>query len=346
MIRMIKLVNQKPLHKQIIQEDWGKLIVLDKNVRNILSRWNTSSSDLGKDAEVKVVQTSGKELWSILNEDNILGVVIRYKQDSLILITNNYSNEFKIRELADLEDINSNITYYENRLSVPRTFKSESGCVKLCNSIIKFLASLSSVNPDEFSDIPNTTKEIASKINFQIVYKDLERNKKQAERKKLSSYKNTVNRNNISTPSNYAMESGTLKQRLKDFLENRLPNYNDISQLPKDMKLFKENTQFKLFGCVYKFEGYNSSSLKKLLLNKTGYINFENEYRYNYKDHFNEYPKDIVFEIGLNNQYQLYVKNIYFYAGSNYSYSIDELQPIEQFTAYIANIKNKSNDEE
>lgn len=142
------------------------------------------------------------------------------------------------------------------------------------------------------------------------------------------------------------MESGTLKQRLKDFLENRLPNYNDISQLPKDMKLFKENTQFKLFGCVYKFEGYNSSSLKKLLLNKTGYINFENEYRYNYKDHFNEYPKDIVFEIGLNNQYQLYVKNIYFYAGSNYSYSIDELQPIEQFTAYIANIKNKSNDEE
>lgn len=184
MIRMIKLVNQKPLHKQIIQEDWGKLIVLDKNVRNILSGWNTSSSDLGKDAEVKVVQTSGKELWSILNEDNILGVVIRYKQDSLILITNNYSNEFKIRELADLEDINSNITYYENRLSVPRTFKSESGCVKLCNSIIKFLASLSSVNPDEFSDIPNTTKEIASKINFQIVYEDLERNKKQAERKK------------------------------------------------------------------------------------------------------------------------------------------------------------------
>ena len=40
------------------------------------------------------------------------------------------------------------------------------------------------------------------------------------------------------------------------------------------------------------------------------------------------------------------IKNIYFYAGSNYSYSIDELQPIEQFTAYIANIKNKSNDEE
>lgn len=340
------MVNIKKIfNKEILKEDWGDLVSISSEVRRKL-KYKFKDS-FGKNSKVKILHLTGKELYQLLITDkSVLAVIIRYGQEDLAFLKNDSSSwktEIDVDSLEGIEEINNDLDY-SARLSVSRTFKSESGCIKLCNDIINFLFKLSS--SDYFSYIPNNKQEIAKKINFQVIYVDEEKKKLQQQRNLNSQSNKTVTVNNITTPSNKTFESNTLKSRLKEFIQNKLPQYEDVNQLPKDMNLFKENTQFKLFGCVYKFEGYNSSSLKKLLLNKTGYINFENEYRYNYENHFNEYPKDIVFEIGLNNQYQLYVKNIYFYAGSSYSYSIDELQPIEQFTTYIANIKNKSNDEE
>lgn len=340
------MINVKKIfNKKILKEYWGDLVSISSEVRRRLKyRFKDS---FGKNSKVKILHLTGKELYQLLTtEKNILAVIIRYGQEDIAFLKNNSSSwktEIDVDSLEGIEEINNDLDY-SARLSVSRTFKSESGCIKLCNDIINFLFKLSS--SDYFSYIPNNKQEIAKKINFQVIYVDEEKKKLQQQRNLNNQSNKTVTVNNITTPSNKTFESNTLKSRLKEFIQNKLPQYEDVKQLPKDMSLFKENTQFKLFGCVYKFEGYNSSSLKKLLLNKSGYINFENEYRYNYVDHFDEYPKDIVFEIGLNNQYQLYVKNIYFYAGSNYSYSIDELQPIEQFTTYIANIKNKSNEEE
>lgn len=340
------MINIKKIfNKEILKEDWGDLVSISSEVRKKL-KYKFKDS-FGKNSKVKILHLTGKELFQLITTDkNILAIIIRYGQEDIAFLKNDSSSwktEIDVDSLEGIEEINDTLDY-SARFSVSRTFKSESGCIKLCNDIINFLFKLSS--SDYFSYIPNNKQEIAKKINFQVIYVDEEKKKLQQQRSLNSQSNKTVTVNNITTPSNKTFESNTLKSRLKEFIQNKLPHYEDVKQLPKDMSLFKENTQFKLFGCVYKFEGYNSDSLKKLLLNKTGYINFENEYRYNYKDHFNEYPRDIVFEIGLNNQYQLYVKNIYFYAGSNYSYSVDELQPIEQFTAYIANIKNKSNEEE
>lgn len=340
------MINIKKIfNKEILKEDWGDLVSISSEVRKKL-KYKFKDS-FGKNSKVKILHLTGKELFQLITTDkNILAIIIRYGQEDIAFLKNDSSSwktEIDVDSLEGIEEINDTLDY-SAQFSVSRTFKSESGCIKLCNDIINFLFKLSS--SDYFSYIPNNKQEIAKKINFQVIYVDEEKKKLQQQRSLNSQSNKTVTVNNITTPSNKTFESNTLKSRLKEFIQNKLPHYEDVKQLPKDMSLFKENTQFKLFGCVYKFEGYNSSSLKKLLLNKTGYINFENEYRYNYKDHFNEYPRDIVFEIGLNNQYQLYVKNIYFYAGSNYSYSVDELQPIEQFTAYIANIKNKSNEEE
>lgn len=45
------------------------------------------------------------------------------------------------------------------------------------------------------------------------------------------------------------------------------------------MKLFKENSQFKLFGCVYKYDD-SETKLKNLLNTQKGYVAFENEFRY------------------------------------------------------------------
>lgn len=340
------MINIKKIfNKEILKEDWGDLVSISSEVRKKL-KYKFKDS-FGKNSKVKILHLTGKELFQLITTDkNILAIIIRYGQEDIAFLKNDSSSwktEIDVDSLEGIEEINDTLDY-SARFSVSRTFKSESGCIKLCNDIINFLFKLSS--SDYFSYIPNNKQEIAKKINFQVIYVDEEKKKLQQQRSLNSQSNKTVTVNNITTPSNKTFESNTLKSRLKEFIQNKLPHYEDVKQLPKDMSLFKENTQFKLFGCVYKFEGYNSISLKKLLLNKTGYINFENEYRYNYTNHFNEYPRDIVFEIGLNNQYQLYVKNIYFYAGSNYSYSVDELQPIEQFTAYIANIKNKSNEEE
>lgn len=345
MIRMSKLINKK-----FLKEDWGDLIAISPSIRSLLkSRFGTrySNKAFGKNSTVKVLHLSGKELYELLTagEDNgrnndIVSVVIRYGQQDMILLFNNSSSwqvEIDVNKADDLDDICDKLPWSE-RISLPNTFKSESGCVKLCNNLINFLYGISQL--DDFSYIPHDKKAIAQKINFQVIYSDKDKVAIQQNREKLKNNNYYATVNNIRTPSNTTLLQKDLKLRLKNYIQSKLPQYDDVSKLPKDMKLFKENSQFKLFGCVYKYDN-SETKLKNLFNTQKGYVAFENEFRYQ-SNIFHSYPRYIIFEIILNNQYQLSVGDIFFNTDtSRYTIDLDDLHPINELPEYIKQIKSE-----
>lgn len=349
MIRMSKLINKK-----ILKEDWGDLIAISPSIRNSLknkfgSRY--SNKIFGKNSTVKVLHLSGKEVYELLTagEDNgrsndIVSVVIRYGQQDMILLINDSSSwqvEINVSMADDLDDICDEFSW-QDRISLPKTVKSESGCVKLCNNLINFLYGISHL--DNFSYIPHDKKAIAQKINFQVIYSDKDKVAIQQNRKKLKNNNYYATVNNIRTPSNTTLLQKDLNLRLKNYIQSKLPQYDDVSKLPKDMKLFKKNSQFKLFGCVYKYDD-NETTLKNLLNTQKGYVAFGNEFRYQ-SNIFKNYPRYIIFEIILNNQYQLSVGNIFFNTDtSRYTINLDDLHPINELPEYIKQIKSEYSDE-
>ena len=334
---MIRLSNL--FKKTILQEDWGNLNSVDPNIRDILSRRH--SYKIGKNSKVQILRTSAKELFQLMtkgkninDDDNMIAVIIRYGQEDLVMLENDSSSyriDIEIMKLRDLDNFETNETVPIIR-NLSSTIKSESGMVKLCNSLINMIYNLST--NEDYDYIPHDKKEIAKKFNFQIIYKDEEKGKIQNSRRKRDSNKYVATVNNVKTPSNYAMVSGTLKKRLEDFLNNRLPQFDENKQIPKDISFIKEGTKFKLFGAVYK---YDDTSMRNILSKGIGWVSFINDSRY--ENQFTEYPRYIVFKIGINNNYQLFVSDIFCYIGNSYGYEIEKLNPIEELPTYIKSLK-------
>ena len=335
MIRMTKLINKK-----FLKEDWGNLIAVSSEIRNLLS--HRADKRFGNTSKVQIVKEPIQTIYNdyIINnlgnreKRNILAIKIRYSQDDIILLwSRDYDDmEIQITDLKFLREINDDLDR-DDRFITPNTFKSESGCIKLYNGLINFLFKLSS--QPEFSFIPNNKKEIINKINFQIIYQDTARIDKRASRYQQGEEKYTATVNNISTPSNKTLKSNNLSDRLKKYLENKLPKYDNINKIPLEIKNMNENYQFKLFNCVYKYYG---SQMRDILNNKVGYIIFMNENRW--EQGFRHYPTNIVFQIKLDNSYTLSVTNVFFSPSNDYNWKIDELQPIDKFPEYLENHKN------
>lgn len=335
--KMIRLSNL--FKKTILQEDWGNLNSVDPEIRDILSRRN--SYKIGKNSKVQILRTSAKELFQLMtkgednNDDSIVAVIIRYGQEDLVMLKNDsyhYKIEINIMKLRDLDNFETTETVPIIR-NLASTIKSESGMVKLCNSLINMIYNLST--NEDYDYIPHDKKEIAKKFNFQIIYKDEEKENIQNSRRKRNNNKSVATVNNVKTPSNYAMVSRTLKNRLEDFLNNRLPQFDENKQLPKDMSFIKKDTKFKLFGAVYK---YDDTSMRNIFSEGIGWVSFINDSRY--ENQFTEYPRYIVFKIGINNNYQLFVSDILYYANADYyNYQIEDLKPIEELPAYIKSLK-------
>ena len=228
MIRMSKLINKK-----FLKEDWGDLIAISPSIRSSLkNRFGSrySNKTFGKNSTVKVLHLSGKELYELLTagEDNgrnndILSVVIRYGQQDMILLINDSSSwkvEIDVRMADDLDDICDELSW-QDRISLPNTVKSESGCVKLCNNLINFLYGISHL--DNFSYIPYDKKAIAQKINFQVIYSDKDKIAIRQNREKLKNNNYYATVNNIRTPSNTTLLQKDLKLRLKNYIQSKLP---------------------------------------------------------------------------------------------------------------------------
>ena len=339
MIRMTKLINKK-----FLKEDWGNLIAVNSEIRDFLS--HQYDKKFGNTSKVQIVKEPIQTIYNdyIINnlgnreKRNILAINIRYSQDDIILLwSRNYDDmEIQVKDLKFLREINDDLDR-NDRFITPNTFKSESGCIKLYNGLINFLFKLSS--QPEFSFIPNNKKEIINKINFQIIYQDTARIDKITSRYQQGEEKYTATVNNISTPSNKTLLSKNLYTRLKKYLEDKLPKFTDVSQIPLEIKNMNKKYQFKLFNCVYK---YDDSYLSSILSEKIGYITFENEYRY--ENGFRHYPRYIIFIIGLNNTFSLYVKDVKFAPTTGYSsWKKDELFPMEKFGEFLEQHKNDFN---
>lgn len=345
MISMVKLIK-----KQVLKEDWGNLISVSPFIRQQIQRNYSFRPLLGKDSIVKVVKSTPQEIYALLDtysynpqpsispEEKLLGVNVRYGQTDLFFIMNepDYRNSFSIEESPELDYMNKNVIDGE-KFKPQDTFKTESGFVKIFNSVVLWLSRLSSYNPEEFDDMPNKKSDILQKMNFQLIYGDSNKIDTNNERRLLRWEGDNAVVNNISTPSNKVFNDKSLKLRLKKYLENKLPHYQDVTQIPKDIKNFKTNYQFKLFGCVYKM---NDSYLNGIIEGKDGYIDFRNQNRD--EKIYKNYPSFIVFKVALNDEYQLYVKDIYVYNGINYTWQQDRLEPIDNFQKVV---KELSDDE-
>ena len=344
MISMTKIFK-----KQMLNEDWGNLITVNPYIRDRLIKMYDTKDYFGKNSIVKIVKTTPQKIFHLLlndgqyfeidENDGLLAVNIRYNQLDLCFIINNpsYNNTYSIVKTPEFDYINDRLIY-ENKCNLSSSFKSESGFVKLYNTLVSWLSKLSTYNPDEFGNFPSSKTEILKKMNFQLIFSDDEKMKKQKQRfTQTHSNPYNVTVNNVTTPSNYALKNVSLKDRLVKYIENKLPQYTDGLQIPKEIKNMNENYQFKLFGCVYKFDG---SNLSNIFIKKYGYVEFRKKYYYNndsdYDEKFDYYPKFILFKIGLNNDYQLYVQDILVYSGNNsYGWNEKDLEPIDNFLEIV-----------
>lgn len=256
MIRMTKLFD-----REILKEDWGKLIVLSDEVRNRLrtdySERYSTLRQFGTNSDVKIFRTSAKDMYNtFFGNEEILAIVIRYGQEDLIYIeneVNSYRTEYEPKKIGFFDDIEDSLAWSE-RCDLPNKIKSESGFVKLCNNLINHLLKLS--EQERFSNIfPNNKKQIIEKINFQVIYEDKIKKENRKKRNDSKNFDKRVVVNNVDTLSNSFMGKEFFKQRLEQYIISKLPRYTDINQIPKDMKLLKDGTRFKLNGTLYEYRG-------------------------------------------------------------------------------------------
>ena len=284
------------IRKSILLEDWGNLnAVSDEVKRNIFRDWSFKSK-LGRNSSVEIVKGDGYTLYNLLHKEHI-GIVIRYGQDDLFMIIENYSNNWNIRELNDYDYMVHDLNYHE-KMDIPTVIKSESGMVKFFNNIVKFLS----------SHLGKDKKEIVSKMNFQVIYADKEKHQKQNERRNQKNMNTSVTKNNVTTPSNAMLNKDYLRHRLKAFIDNKLPQFTDVNNIPQELEFVQKNVKFKIFGEVYYNSFYYSldSSIYDLMKGKPVYLTFRKE---SYRNE-QTFPKVIAFEIKLFNN-QIKVTNVY-----------------------------------
>lgn len=190
---------------------------------------------------------------------------------------------------------------WSERWDLPGKVKSESGFIKLCNNLINHLLKLS--EHERYSNMfPNNKKQIAEKINFQIIYADKIKKDKRNRRIDDKKINNRVVVNNIDTLSNSIMGKENIKRRLEQYIISKLPRYTDINQIPKDMKLLKDGTRFKLNGTLYEYYGEeygidNPTPSEVIMNNKPFKLVFKKDYWNDRTDN----PAYIVFYIQLVN---------------------------------------------
>lgn len=299
------------IRKSILLENWGNLnAVSDEVKRNIFRDWSFKSK-LGRNSSVEIVKGDGYTLYNLLHKEHI-GIVIRYGQDDLFMIIENYRNNWNIRELNDYDFMVHDLNYNE-KMDIPNVIKSESGMVKFFNNIVKFLS----------SHLGKDKKEIVSKMNFQVIYADKEKQQKQNERRNQKDMNTTVTKNNVTTPSNAMLNKDSLRHRLKAFIDNKLPQFTDVNNIPQELEFVQKNVKFKIFGEVYYNSFYYSldSSINDLMKGKPVYLTFRKE---SYRNE-QTFPKVIAFEIKLFNN-QIKVTNVYGLGDSK------DLRPLEDWS--------------
>lgn len=233
---------KKEIKQQQLNEAFDSLGAVSDEIKSIILSKYGKKAFLGKKSYVKILPYEPEKMYDDLTKDGqILYVVLRYGQGDLAIFDEHWDG-INSRTLSDL------YTFYDNDFPFSK-IKSASGFKKNCNDIVKFIVQKFGLK----------RKDVLAKFNFQVIYADTEMIDIQKARKERKNKQELTVNNAI---SNYGMNVD-IKKRLKNYIENKIPNITDINNLPKDLKLFKDKFKFKIFNAVYEFDDIigDSSSL-------------------------------------------------------------------------------------
>lgn len=303
--------------KNILLEDWGNLNAVTSEVRRIIKR-KTYSDILGKNCKVLIEKGGPSLIWKYMNNKDIIGFVIRYGQDDLFFMYDGY-NGFQIETLYDYHIMITDLGRDE-QLDTYRKIKSLSGCEKWYKDIVKFLMKY-------YKKPKSEIQKVVDKINYQIIFKDEEKKQIQKKRRIDKTLNPTITKNNRTIPSNSEMNKHGLKDRLKKYIENKLPQF-DINNIPQDINLFQNVKEFKLMGKVYKLSNLYSfdTEIVKLFQGKPVYIGYQTQLSYS-EESLAQFPSYILFELKLVNN-EIKVINVYGYTGK-YDNGDNLLHPLD-----------------
>lgn len=321
-------------------ENKGNLSALSNEVfKRITNNYDTKGK-IGENSKIIVIKNDLEQVFRLMNNREVLMGVLRYGQDDLFLLKDNYDG-IKIVELNEYEYLTNDISW-RDRPNLQSTIKSVSGMKTFVSNLSSFITN--EINKNNKKKI--TKKDVIAKINFQLIYQDETRKSVSGERitnrgkflgttnKKTYDHKKVHGSVYDSRDKDYYKAS--LKERLKEFILEKLPKYDNPEELPKKLDFLRKDTQFKLMGCVYAFDKYASKDINfvDLVNNKPAYFCFENQKRYD--DEYKIYPRYIVFEIRLNiENYQLYVSEVMFDTVDEYSISRQNLADISEFKSFV-----------
>lgn len=316
MFSLVKYVK-KELKKNQLNEAFDYFNALSNEVKRRITRSYDMKGKVGKASKVEILPYNPEDIYDKLVNNKIVAAVLRYGQDDMLLFIDKGYSGVDPERLDDLKELDIFDDNYRDRFQLPNYIKSESGFKKICNNLCLLVVKMKSLKK----------KDVLLKMNFQIIHYDQSKQNIHMDRSiARSKYNPTITRNGVTTPSNQMYDDKNnnhtkLMQRLKAFIENKIPNILDINDLPKDLnKLTNENFQFKLMGDTYKYNDSENVNGVELLNGEPFGLIFEctNDYR---KPNNPLLPQKIIFNVAYKNG-QFNVVDIlctdnYWYRGRN-----------------------------
>lgn len=316
----------------ILNENYGNLQQLSDIVMDSLKQCCSnlldmkSESMIGKDSKVIIVNND--DIDDIISKDfkKIAFIVIRYKIKDLFLCVHLKNTDEDLKTYALIDDP----FYYDRFINIKNFLK------EIKDLYDKFLAN--KISYDKFT----------KNINYQIVYYDEIRIKKFKNRYDLihdsnleKSRNDTYWKNGMRYKVHGSLKDDRnndwfrheLKKRLKAYVESKFPNFNNIEELENaNIKSFMKS--FKINGFIYNYDQTDTTNfiravfsakdpLYSLLNNKKSYLIYVCD------DENKNLPMQIIFEVILDVNNNIKVKNIYGYNGR--INNIRQLIPIGDF---------------
>lgn len=342
MFSLVKYVK-KELKKSQLNEAFDYFNALSDEVKRHILSYRTKNK-VGKASEVEIKLYDPGYIYDLLKNNNIAIAVLRYGQDDMLLFKNEDYQGIDPEKLEDLKEMDIYDDDYSKRFQLPNYIKSESGFVKVCNNLCLFISKMTGIKK----------KDVVLKMNFQVVYFDQSKNDIKMQRSiSRSKYNPTITKNGVTTPSNQMYDDPNsrydkhekLKQRLKAYIESKIPNILDINNLPKDVsQLSNQEFQFKLMGDTYKY--YTSERIDGVnILNGIPFgLDFQCTNQYN--EPKNELlPRHIVFNVAYKNGkfevIEILCTDRYSYYGRNDSNTMTLSDFMAKREQEIANGKNE-----
>lgn len=316
MFSLVKYVK-KELKKNQLNEAFDYFNALSDEVKRRITKSYDMKGKVGKASKVEILPYNPEDIYDQLVSNKIVAAVLRYGQDDMLLFINKGYSGVDPERLDDLKELDIFDDDYRERFQLPNYIKSKSGFKKICNNLCLLVVKMKLLKK----------KDVLLKMNFQIIHYDQSKNDIKMQRNiARNKYNPTITRNGVTTPSNQMYDDKNnnhtkLMQRLKAFIENKIPNILDINDLPKDLnKLSDEKFQFKLMGDTYKYDSSEEVRGVKVLNGTPFGLVFECTNTYHQPNN-PLLPKKIVFNVayknGQFNVVDILCTNYYSYYGRN-----------------------------